>query len=73
MNQSNGRKKLQNLFVDEKVPKVMRDNIFFVAIGSEVLFIPNEKGVLNNARYGSKYSLSANTKNAFVVEIFSSL
>lgn len=73
LNQSNGRKKLQNLFVDEKVPKVMRDNIFFVAIGSEVLFIPNEKGVLNNARYGSKYSLSANTKNAFVVEIFSSL
>lgn len=71
LGQKNGRKKIQDLFVDEKVPRSKRDEIFFVAIGSEVLFIPKVKGVLNKARYSSKYSLSENTKMAFVVEIFS--
>lgn len=68
-----GRKKIQDLFVDEKIPKMVRDEIFLAAIGNEILFIPMEKGVFNKARYNGKYFLSEDTKNAFIIEIFSAV
>lgn len=36
------RKKIQDLFVDEKVPRRDRDRIFMLASGSEILYIPAE-------------------------------
>ena len=64
-----GRKKIQNLFVDMKVPKEHRDNVMVVAIGSEILWLPvqPEKGV-KRARYSHRCKLDMNTKKCLKLE-----
>jgi tRNA(Ile)-lysidine synthase len=65
-----GKKKLQDLFVDAKVPKDKRDDISFAAIGREVLFLPAAEGLLPRGRYSAGYIIDAGTKRVFIVEIF---
>ena len=50
-----GHKKLQNLFVDRKIPKFDRDRIIILAIGSEVLgyFLVDEN---SSASVKTKYT-----------------
>ncbi len=64
-----GRKKLQNLFVDMKVPKEYRDSIKIAAIGSEILWLPvqPDKGI-KKARYSHRYKLDADTKKCLMLE-----
>ena len=57
-----GRKKIQDLFVDLKIPKDKRDDIKLVAVDSEVLWVAGY-------RYSSRYKVSADTKNTQKVEI----
>ncbi len=66
----NGRKKLQNFFVDEKIPKEARDKVRFAAAGSEIFWIPAqpEYGVIKN-RYNPKYKLDMDTKKALILEL----
>lgn len=66
----NGRKKLQDLLVDEKVPKELRDKVEFAAIGSEILWIPQqpELGIIKN-RYNPKYKLDMDTKKVLQLEL----
>lgn len=65
-----GRKKLQNFFVDVKVPKEERDQVIFAATGSEILWIPaDSKRGLGKDRYAEKYKLDETTKKALVLEI----
>ncbi|MEG0919206.1 MAG: tRNA lysidine(34) synthetase TilS [Anaerovoracaceae bacterium] len=59
-----GRKKIQNLFVDLKVPKEHRDKIFYAVIGREVLYIP---GKLMKAKYNDKYKVTEDTKSVITV------
>lgn len=66
-----GRKKIQNLFVDEKVPKEKRAEIYMVAIGSEILFIPAAGDVFDRGRYSGLYPVSKDTKKTFCIEILS--
>jgi len=66
-----GKKKLQDLFVDAKVPKDKRDELWFVAIGREVLFLPALEGLLDRSRYSAGYIIHDATKNVFLVEIIS--
>jgi tRNA(Ile)-lysidine synthase len=68
---SGGKKKLQDLFVDAKVPKDKRDDLWFVAIGREVLFLPAFEGLLARSRYSAGYIVDNMTKNVFLVEIIS--
>lgn len=67
---ANGRKKLQNLLVDEKVPKELRDKVMFAAIGSEILWIPAqpELGIIKS-RYNSRYKLDMDTKKTLKLEL----
>ncbi|MEG0729099.1 MAG: tRNA lysidine(34) synthetase TilS [Anaerovoracaceae bacterium] len=60
-----GRKKIQNLFVDLKVPREKRNEIYFVAIGKEVLYIP--QGIMP-ARYSGNYDITERTKKIITVE-----
>ncbi len=61
-----GRKKIQNLFVDMKVPKAERDDIYMAAIGSEALIVyAGERGT----RYSSKYKVLSCTKTVICIEI----
>lgn len=64
-----GRKKLQNFFVDEKVPRENRDRIPLVAIGSEVLLVPAGWGGLKQHRKTTNYSVSEHTNQVILVEI----
>lgn len=65
-----GRKKMQDFFVDAKIPKEHRDEILLVTIGSEVLWIikSEKKGLLGH-RYSEKYKLDHKTKKALLLEI----
>lgn len=61
----NGRKKLQDLFVDMKIPAYKRDDVVLVTIGHEVLWIVNEE---YKGRYSCNYPLKDNTKRVITVE-----
>ena len=64
-----GRKKIQNLFVDMKVPKEYRDSVLMAAVGSEIIWIPQQpyKGI-KKARYSYRYKLDMDTKNSLELE-----
>lgn len=64
-----GRKKIQNLFVDEKIPRKNRGEIYMVAIGSEILFIPASNEVFKRGKYSGGYSVCGDTKKVFCIEI----
>ena len=67
---TNGRKKLQNYFTDEKVPKEARDKVRFAAIGSEILWIPAQPELgIKKSRYNPKYKLDSATKNRLILEL----
>ena len=66
INLNAGRKSIQDLFVDMKVPKEERDDVWLIASGSEVLWIP--EGVCR-ARYAEKYSLRQSSARALVLEM----
>jgi tRNA(Ile)-lysidine synthase len=61
-----GRKRIQDFMVDLKVPKDLRDGIYIVAIGNEILWIP--KG-LTNARYTQNYKVQGETKKVLTLEL----
>lgn len=61
-------KKLQDIFVDGKVPKEDRDSIFFAAVGSEVLFIPEQDG-FPRARWSTGYKVTNATRRVLVFTI----
>jgi tRNA(Ile)-lysidine synthetase-like protein len=63
-----GRKTIQDLFVDMKVPRHMRDSIQMVACGGEVLWIPVVAGT-DRARIAEKYSVSDETKRVLILEM----
>lgn len=65
-----GRKKIQDLFVDMKIPSVDRDKIFMVGIGHEILWIP--KGHYKG-RYSGNYKINEDTKRVITVELSSFL
>ena len=70
LGQGKGRKKIHDLFIDMKVPKELRDQIYLVAIGHEVLWIPKVKGQYEFiGRYSGSFKVSKETKKVMTVEI----
>lgn len=61
-------KKLQDIFVDDKVPKDDRDRIYFGAIGSEVLFIPEQQSI-PRPRWSTGYKVTQGTKRVLIFAI----
>lgn len=61
-----GRKKIQDLFVDMKIPAQERDMIPLVGIGNEILWIP---AVSQRGRYSASYRMNQDTKRVITVEI----
>ena len=57
INTGNGTKKIQDFFVDQKVPKHSRDSILLLAKGSDVLWvIPSEEFPSENMRHKGRFS-----------------
>ena len=61
-----GRKRIQDFMVDMKVPKELRDGMYIVAIGNEILWIP--KG-LTKGRFTQNYKVTDETKKVLTLEI----
>jgi len=71
---ASGTKKLQDFFVDNKVPRDQRDTIKVVAMGNEILWIPGRDSGIENVslergRYSSNYSVSGTTKQVLILEL----
>ena len=65
-----GRKKIQNFFVDCKIPKEQRDRIPLAAAGSEILWIlSSEGGVSERNHCSQQYTLDQTTKKVLSLEI----
>lgn len=65
-----GRKKIQNFFVDCKVPKEQRDDIPLAAAGSDILWIISlEGGPLGRHYCSQQYTLDQTTKKVLSLEI----
>lgn len=66
-----GRKTIQDLFVDMKVPRHMRDDVRMIACGGEVLWVPDIPGSADGhrARTAEKYSVSDDTKRVLILEM----
>ena len=54
VNSEGGRKKLNRIFIVEKIPAEMRDRLPVVAVGSEILWIPG-------GRMNEKYKITSTT------------
>lgn len=54
VNSEGGKKKLNRIFIDEKIPAEMRDRLPVVAAGSEILWIPG-------GRMNEKYKITSTT------------
>ncbi|MFV0519107.1 MAG: tRNA lysidine(34) synthetase TilS [Lachnospirales bacterium] len=63
LNTIKGHKKLKNYFIDEKVPKDMRDKIPLLAIknSDDVLWVLDEKGIAND-----KFKPNKNDKRVYI-------
>lgn len=64
-----GRKKLQDVFVDDKVPRRERDRLGFVAIEGEVLVLPEGTLGKQKLRCSPSYFVNTTTKRIVLVEI----
>lgn len=69
----NGRKKLQDMFVDEKVYKECRDKVPMVCIGDEAIWIigddvSNYKTGMKRGRISENYKLDNETKDIVLLE-----
>ena len=70
LGEGKGRKKIHDLFIDMKVPKELRDQIYLVAIGHEVLWIPKGNSQYEfRGRYSGSFKVSEETKKVITVEI----
>lgn len=64
------RKKLQDFFVDEKIPKDQREKMKLITIGSEILWVVPES---YKGRYTANYKVENTTKTVICIEIFGSI
>lgn len=65
------RKKLQDVLVDMKIPKALRDSVKLAAIGSEVLWIIPENGL--RGRYSAAYKAEDNCEAPIIILEYSCL
>lgn len=64
------RKKLQDYFIDRKIPKDERNHIDLVKIGHDVLWVLPYQG---KGRFCSKFKLCPDTKNVICIELICDL
>lgn len=65
-----GRKKIQDFFVDQKIQRELRDSVYMAAAGSEILWIiAGQGGPLQKHRYSGAYSLDPTTKKVLSLEL----
>lgn len=72
INTGNGTKKIQDFFVDQKVPKIYREDLLLLAKGSEILWIlPSEhfksETMAQKGRFSADYRASRDEQEAVIV------
>lgn len=61
-----GRKRIQDFLVDLKIPRELRDGIFIVALGNEILWIPEGAA---GSRHSGSFRIHDGTKKVLTLEI----
>ena len=61
-----GRKKMQDVFVDMKVPREDRNQIWMLALGQEIIWIPEGK---MRSRVTGNYEVNEDTKTVLVLKV----
>ena len=64
------RKKLQDYFVDQKIPRDERSQVKLLKIGHDVLWVTPYQG---KSRFSSKFKLCSDTKNVICIELICEL
>ena len=64
------RKKLQDFFVDQKIPKDQRDWVRLIGVGHEILWVVPG---INKGRYTANYRVESTTKSVICIEIIGSI
>ena len=64
-----GRKKIQDMLVDMKMPAKERDSVIMACAGHEVLWIPGGGGSGKRGRYSGEYGISESTKAFLILEL----
>lgn len=72
INTGNGTKKIQDFFVDQKVPKIHRDDLLLLAKGSEILWVlPNEnfttEAMAKKGRFSAEYRVLKEQQEPVIV------
>lgn len=62
INEANGRKKLKNYFIDEKIPQKDRDHLLLLACGPEILWVIGY-------RINAYYKVSSDTKEIIKIQV----
>ena len=57
------KKKIKNIFVDDKIPRILRDQVPLLAVGSEVIWIGDLTGRTNGRLSGDFQIENINTEN----------
>lgn len=65
-----GHKKIQDLFVDMKIPVTERDKVPLICVGHEVLYVAGDPGSERKPRYSGNYRVSESTERVAVLELF---
>ena len=78
INTGNGTKKIQDFFVDQKVPKHMRDHIKLLAKGSKILWVlPSEdfpsESMKKKGRFSADFKVENQNELVLVLEILCTL
>jgi tRNA(Ile)-lysidine synthase len=63
-----GKKKMQDYFVDRKIPKENREFYLLVALGKEVLWVFDPINNMHN-EINENYKITFATKNVLLLEI----
>ena len=69
-----GRKKIQDLLVDSKVPRDFRDSVLLAACGSEILWVIGADSGIDGifparSRFTANYKISDDSKEVLILEI----
>lgn len=65
INKNGGNKKLKDYFIDQKIPRKLRDSQILVTDGSHVIWIPGE-----NSRISEKYKVEDSTTKVLWIKMF---
>lgn len=61
---SGAKKKIKNIFVDDKIPRILRDRVPLLAVGSEIIWMGDLTGC-SNGRLSGDFQIDSNKVESY--------